>query len=372
MSTVAPQRAVAETADDAPPRASIGTVADLDERLTNEWLELGARSNAPPFVMPDWVTAWSEAFSPEPLRVLTVRRGDRLVGVAPLEHDEAQPPFNWHQGESGFVAEEAAAARQVADAVLDLGPGQLNLRNVRHDAPELEACRAAAGERGYRTTVEMLQRSPFVTVDGDWEAYRARRGKRLRKNLKRYRRKLDEKGEVTVTVTRPGPDRAGPLLEEGFAVEAAGWKGEAGTAILSRPDTRRFYTLVGERAAQRGSLVLGFVRLDGRAISFVMALQFRGVHYSIKEGYDPDFAFASPGTLAFEAEMRHAFEEGMRRVELMGEETPHKLAWADGSDERVRLAAFAPGVRGSLGHLLHARVRPAAKRLRELAKRNGR
>ena len=31
------------------------------------------------------------------------------------------------------------------------------------------------------------------------------------------------------------------LLQEVLTVEASGWKGEAGTAIASRPETRSFY-----------------------------------------------------------------------------------------------------------------------------------
>src|SRR5207247_10269646 len=63
-----------------------------------------------------------------------------------------------------------------------------------------------------------------------------------------------------------GSERLDELLEEGFRVEASGWKSRAGTAIASRPDTRRFYTDVARWASDRGWLRLAFLRLGGRAL----------------------------------------------------------------------------------------------------------
>jgi hypothetical protein len=69
------------------------------------------------------------------------------------------------------------------------------------------------------------------------------------------------------------------------AIEASGWKGERGAAIISRPETRSFYTEVSRWAARNGWLRLAFLRLDGRALAFQCGLEDGGTHYFLKGGF---------------------------------------------------------------------------------------
>src|ERR1019366_9237904 len=59
-----------------------------------------------------------------------------------------------------------------------------------------------------------------------------------------HRRRLEELGRVALDVEH---DIA--HLDEALAVESLGWKRTAGTAILSAPQTARFYTEVARWAA---------------------------------------------------------------------------------------------------------------------------
>ena len=50
-----------------------------------EWRSLYERCpSATPFQSPQWVVSWAETFSPESIRVVEVRSGNTLVGLAPL------------------------------------------------------------------------------------------------------------------------------------------------------------------------------------------------------------------------------------------------------------------------------------------------
>src|ERR1700730_7904877 len=49
-----------------------------------EWSDLCNRCLATPFQRPEWVLSWIEAFSPQNMRVVEVRSGGTLVGLAPL------------------------------------------------------------------------------------------------------------------------------------------------------------------------------------------------------------------------------------------------------------------------------------------------
>ena len=60
-------------------------------------------------------------------------------------------------------------------------------------------------------------------------------GRKLASELRRRRRRLEEEGRFSFEVV-DGREQLPVLLDEGFAVEAAGWKGEQDKAISSRSE----------------------------------------------------------------------------------------------------------------------------------------
>jgi len=176
------------------------------------------------------------------------------------------------------------------------------------------------------------------------------------------RRKLEQRGEVTFEVS-DGRERLDALLDEGFAVEAAGWKGTAGTAIASTAETERFYRGVAKWAAARGWLRLGFLRLGRRALAFDFAVEHAGVHSLLKTGFDPEFSRFGTGVILRYEMIARAFAEGLRCYDFLGDEAEWKLNWTTTVRERLRVQAFAPSIAGRAEWAAFAYGRPAAKRV---------
>jgi CelD/BcsL family acetyltransferase involved in cellulose biosynthesis len=230
------------------------------------------------------------------------------------------------------------------------------------DGQALAAVRRGAGEAGYRVAVRPYQSAPYLQIEGRWSDYRAGLSANLAKDLRRSRRRLDRQGEVAVEIA-DGHQRLEALLAEAFAVEAAGWKGRRSTAIRSRPETRLFYTEVARWAAREGMLRLLFLRLDGRPIAMLYALETAGVCHLLKGGYDPAFRRASPGKLLLDAALRHGFETGLGRIELHGDAEPYKLRWTGAVVERQLFEAFSRSPAGWLSWAVRGWGRRAARRL---------
>src|SRR5207245_1703401 len=188
----------------------------------------------------------------------------------------------------------------------------------------LDDCVDAARGARHRVIVRALERSPYVTVDGDWTAYEARRDGKLLRELRRRGRRLGEQGRVELDVA-DGRERLDELLAEGLRIEAAAWKGERGTAIESSADTRRFYSEVARWAAARGWLRLAFLRLDGRPLAFDYCIEDQGVHYLLKTGYDPGYHAFAPGMLIRREMIARAFSNGLASYEFLGVDEPWKL-----------------------------------------------
>jgi CelD/BcsL family acetyltransferase involved in cellulose biosynthesis len=347
---------------------SLETHDSIDPGLASEWDVLADRVGAAPWVRPGWFDAWWDAFGSGTLSILAFRRAGDLTGVIPLErrHGGYLSLSNWHTPEFGLLAADGRA-QELADAFLGLRPETVSLRFLDPQDPGFAACLEAARTAKYLVLSRPLERSPYIEIDGDWEAYERRRGRKLVGELRRRRRRLEEQGRLEFEVTdgRKGLDA---LLDEGFRVEAAGWKGARGSAIASQPSTRRFYAAIARWGAERGVLRLAFLRLDSRAFAFDFAFEEDGVHYLLKTGFDPEFGRYAPGMLLRHQMLSRAFSSGVRRYEFLGADESWKLEWADVARERLALQAFARSPRGLAAWAGWALGRPLVKRARALGR----
>ena len=338
------------------------------DALREEWDCLADRAGASPFLRPGWFEAWEGAFG-ERVTVLDVREDGRLTGVLPVVARRGTPlsaralvsPSNWHTPVFGAIAESEAANEALVAALLARRPARIDMALVDAGDPVVASLRREAERSGYRVVERVAMRSPYVPLEGDFDSYREGLPRKLRKELGRLGRRLAEEGRVEYTF-EDGSERLDELLEEGFYVEGSGWKSENGTAIASDPATRRFYTDVARWAASRGTLVLAFLRLDGRPLAFDLCIEDAGAFYVLKGGFETAYRRFGPGTLLAAESIERAFSRGLRSYELLGSDEPYKLVWTGSTHDRLRFQAFSPSPAGRVSHLAWTRGRSLAKR----------
>ncbi|WP_232664343.1 GNAT family N-acetyltransferase [Pseudonocardia sp. TRM90224] len=316
-----------------------------DARFAAEWDELATRVSATPFHRPGWFKAWWTAFGSGRPEVLRVRRAGRLVGVLPVARSRGRLAglTNWHTFVFGPVAEDEQAWTDVVDKALRGGLWSVELGNLVDD--DAQQVVALARDRGFRAHRSPLQRSPFIPVDRPFDDYLKHRDQRWLRQLQKRRDKLARAGTLELTV-HDGSENLPELLAEAFRIEALGWKSENGTAILSRPDTTRFYTDLAGWAAEQGILRLALMRLDGVGIAADLALEQDGVHYFLKTGFDPAHRKLAPGLILRHDMIERAFDLGLRSYELLGSAEQYKLQWTDQVHEIDHVLAYPPSAAG--------------------------
>ena len=158
----------------------------------------------------------------------------------------------------------------------------------------LDRVLAASGRRHY--TVAKENRAQ-LTGEVSAEAYlEASMSAKKRKELRRQRGRLAEEGALTLERLW-GDDRLAEWTAEFLALEASGWKGTAGSALASGPDTRALFEQSLAGAAAAGRLERLALRLDGRAIAMLVNFITPPGAYSFKTAFDEDYARFSPGML---------------------------------------------------------------------------
>jgi CelD/BcsL family acetyltransferase involved in cellulose biosynthesis len=334
------------------------------EPSSHAWEALADQLSAPPFLRPGWIIAWSRAFARTRLSVLTAERDGELVGLLPYlkRGGVLSAPANWHTPVFGFLAADSDVSGALASALLAAARVRADLSFLDRADPNLATCRRAAGEAGRPVIVRPVQHSPFAPLlDTTWEDYRASLDRKARRDVERRRRRLDEEGTVAVEFTDGHGDLTS-ALEEGFGLEASGWKRERGTAITSEPRTQRFYTEIADWARERGWLLLAFLRLDGKPIAFDLCLDHGGTIYVLKGGFDPAFRRFSPGMILTYESLRRALEQHRASYELLGDDDSYKRVWAHSTRERIRFQAFGRSPSGRASHLAWSYGRSAVRR----------
>jgi CelD/BcsL family acetyltransferase involved in cellulose biosynthesis len=369
--------------------AALADRVDVEDRLgpvAEEWDGLADRTGAPAPLRPGWVGAWWRAFGRNGgggrLQIVTVRRSGRLAALVALHRPALRAPAfvtepmplsarpgtlrataNWYTPRFGALAQDDDAAAALVGAVLGRRPPLVSLAFLDPDDSGTRIWRDGLAAAGYRMLEVPLPPSPWIAVEGDWAGFEAGLGAKLRGDLRRRRRRLEEEGPVEVAV-ETGDGRVDELVQEGFGVEPSGWKAAQGSAVVSRSETVQFYSEVARWAAARGILRLAFLRVSGRPVAFQFGLEEAGVYSFLKGGHDPTFERFAPGKLLVRAMVERAHDLGLRRFDFLGGAEAWKLEWTDRCRARSVLHACAPGARGGLESLVLAYGRPARGALR--------
>lgn len=136
-----------------------------------------------------------------------------------------------------------------------------------------------------------------LVSSGDGARYVERTvSKHRRRELRRNLRRLSDSGALLFT-TATAPLAIAAALNDFIALEARGWKGEAGTAAACHGDIHRFVAAAVGGLAAEGKATIDRMLLDGRAIAATITLRSGDAGWFWKMAYDEEFARCSPGAV---------------------------------------------------------------------------
>ena len=341
------------------------------EPLVVEWDEL-AVANRQVFSTPAWMLAWWRHLAPADAapRVVAVRDGGALVGIAPLfaAPGPGGETYELLGRELGRTSPLAAPAREweVAEAIgraLAAAPRPPDVLRFDHTpvGPWPPALRA--GWPGRRRPVARPQRftsSPVVLLaDGSFDAWFAARSANFRGEMRRLRRRLADAGGRTRLST---PETLAADLETLMRLHAARWEGRGDSFVT--PDAPALARAVAEagRAMPEGRIRLHVTEIDGAAISAQLFLAAGGEAVFFNGGWDEAHARLKPALLGLLDLVEDAFARGDRRIDLGPGAHHYKLRLASGDDPVASAMLVFPSARVLLaaGRRLPALARRAA------------
>lgn len=372
----------ARPAADAVLVAELVTARSALDALGAEWDALAVACDRPQMA-PGVVLPWWRHVAPANARprVVVVRDGERLVGLAPFYVDpsarRARIDYRLPGIElCGGLAPLATRDREweVAGAIC----ATLALATPRPDVIALEgvptASTWAAALRAHwpgarRPAVHRYQvhGSPVVTLrEPSFEAWLGAKSSNFRGQMRRLRRRFAAAGGVTRTTTEATLDDDVATFAR---LHAQRWE-DRGRSNLVELGERLPAMLadVGRALLPSGRFRLRVLELDGEAISSQLFLAAGSTVLYVNGGWDDRHAQLKPSMLGLLDTVEQAFATGERRIDLGVGEQPYKQRFADDGDP-VGWSIVMPPARRRPFTRAHTAPMLAGYALRSAAKR---
>jgi CelD/BcsL family acetyltransferase involved in cellulose biosynthesis len=291
-------------------------LAPLTAVAASQWRALAERANEPNgYYLPEWelavnasargrtdvaaLAAWSEPAAANggaarligllpaismwrawkiPLPVLVSADPYGTLGTPPLDRD---------------VAEDAAAGLMMQ--ARKAGAHALILRDMSLDGAAMKAFREVLRRAGMRPRLlqSHLRACLDATRDAD-ECLRDALGPKKLKELRRQRNRLAEHGEVRFEVAST-PQAVASAVEIFLQLEASGWKGQRGTALLQHDGDAGFVRRATAALAELRQCEIVTLLSGDTPVAAAVVLRHQDRAFYFKLGVDERFAKLSPG-----------------------------------------------------------------------------
>jgi len=345
------------------------------DALRPAWSELSKRSaTSEPTLDPEWMWAWWRVFGPlggRRLRLVTVREGERLIGIVPLllrthwylpglpyrrlellgsgepQEDEICSDY------IGILAEEGAEAATVQAFARALGErdllgdwDELVMPSMAGDISLPELLAAELRRAGIEASVETTNKAPYIRLPASYDAYLEALPSSRRYWLNRSVREVEKLGKVELrrAETRDELARARKVLE---SLHGERWSERGNDAgVFASRRFRAFHDEVMPRLFDRGALDLLWLLVDDEPIAALYNIVWNGKTYFYQSGRRVDVPKGiRPGIAIHAMAIRRAIELGHREYDFLAGESQYKVKLSLDRRPIVRLRAVRSSVR---------------------------
>ncbi|MBS1118414.1 MAG: cellulose biosynthesis (CelD)-like protein, partial [Deltaproteobacteria bacterium] len=320
-------------------------------RHGDDWKRWGTlTSESPPFLTPEFFALARPFVNRGQMLVAGSWSDGQMIGALPLVLDhhtlramrgEHSPGYDYCGTREGI----AEIWRLLRD---DQRWSELVLDKVPRDSLLVRELPALALADHCPAIVRPHLGHPFFSLPG----FEARMKPKFRANMQRCARKAgDVVLERILVPTRDDLDEAG-------AIEGMAWKAAAGTSIESDPRAAHLYQALTRVLGRRGRSSLYFLRIDGKRVATLFALEDRHTLFALKIGYDPHHANLSPGHLLVWKVAADAEQRGLSELDFVGHDAEWKRKWTDQVHDQVVIVIYRHSARGLFRYALHEVAKP--------------
>jgi CelD/BcsL family acetyltransferase involved in cellulose biosynthesis len=303
------------------------SLAALEARWWDLWRRI---PRATPFQTPAWLLAWWRHFAPGALFTLAAEREDRLVGLAPFYLEEGALgrrllPLGMSVSDYHDVLLDPSCAREAGAALRDAAfaaPEPWEHWDFEQLMPDAAALSLPWTDRA---RIEQALQSACPVLELTGPSVEACLPKTKRRKLNLARNRMARHGAVRIE--RASAATLAGALDQLFRLHGQRWESQGESGVLAEDRIRRLHRDAAAGLEAAGLLRLFTLAAGDEVIAVYYGFQAGDRSYAYLSGFDPAYAFESPGTLVVAHAIAEALAEGVREFHFLRGQEAYKYAW---------------------------------------------
>jgi CelD/BcsL family acetyltransferase involved in cellulose biosynthesis len=301
--------------------------------LAPEWWDLWRRAESvTPFQSPAWLIPWWRHFHPGELFSVAVRDAGRLVALAPFYIEDGEQgrrilPVGISISDYLDVLIDPAVERDAGAALVAHLRGRADAWDgwdLEELGPEAAALRLPTPD-DCDETAHGQSACPVLVLPTEVDELGHHVPARKLRKLRMARNRAERRGE---TIVRRIADADAPaFLQTLFGLHDARWHSRGEDGLLGDARVRRFQEEALPELVAAGFVRLYAVDIGGRIAGAYYGFVHRGRAYAYLGGFEPEFAYESPGTILLGHALEEAVREGAREFHFLRGREAYKYEW---------------------------------------------
>jgi len=297
-------------------------------QLEEGWERLRLEDRASIFTSPLWTTVWLKHFQDQvSLKAIVLWRGGELAGLAPLVTYRSSfkgypitylclvgnfgETSEYHELQCLHGKDVKAAAQGLVAGIKALRWNMLQLRDLRWNAISQEVFAQASAI--WPCEAMASKACPFVPLDAHrpiLDGFEVRSGRKV----KRLIESLEREDRIELRTVSQAEDVARSI--DTYVEQHKGRWANKGGSIFHDPRQSGFLKEIAAKGAERGSVVVYEVRIDGEVASQQVCIRDGGSLRMWKIGMNDKFRAYMPGYLSVYHGMSEAQKDGFLEYDL--------------------------------------------------------
>jgi CelD/BcsL family acetyltransferase involved in cellulose biosynthesis len=309
----------------------ISDAADLSSIVVAWWDLWHRSSSATPFQSPAWLVPWWTYFQPGELLTIAVFRGAQLVALAPfyIENGNQQrrvlPVGVSISDYLDILVDDRYAfpARQALSSYLAQTSSRWDELNLEELSPDAAALSLSCPDGFVEVTVPQSA-CPTLILEGSTTLKDCVPRSRLQALRLACNRAARRGGYVVEQGTQYNID---DMLRQLFRLHAMRWQSRGEAGVLADGRVQQFHAAAAPLLMHAGLLRLFLLRIGGTPAAAYYGFIHVDRAYFYLLGFDPAFAFESPGVILIGHAISDALAAGVKELDFLRGQERYKYEW---------------------------------------------
>ncbi len=272
------------------------------------------------FVLPVWMRTWWQVFDDgADLLLRAVRRGEKVIGIAPLKVKDGTASFVGDADVCDYLdfivapGEETEFSSTLLDDLGSNGIKRLELESLRPDSAALTSLAEIAVNRNCEVTIKREDVSLDVELPATWEEYLQVLNSKQRHEVRRKLRRLQEAGKINYRTLEKSEDIR-DVMDTFFKMFT---ESREDKAEFLTEQMESFFRLMTGKLSEAGLLKLGILELDSLPAAMIICFDYKNGVYLYNSGYDPQYTSLSAGLLSKALCIKESIEAKKERFDFL-------------------------------------------------------